>query len=115
MALKLDLRVLEEVLAVGDCDFIRASAQLLKVELAILAHLSDILVVGKECYQLVSLFFGLGFEGCSFLLVCVDQLGSDLVLKWITLGANVSLENEEEKMWVEERRQLLDLSDCVHF
>ena len=98
-----------------NCDFIRASAQLLKVELTVLAHLGDVFVVGKECYQLVSLFFGLSFEGCCFLLVCVDQLGSDLVLKWITLRANVSLENEEEKMWVQERCQLLDLSDCVHF
>ena len=45
LTLKQDLGVVEEVLAVLNGDFVGALAQLLKVKLAVFAHLSHILVV----------------------------------------------------------------------
>ena len=77
---KEELRVSKEVLAVGDSDFCGASAQGLKVELAVFAHPGNILVVLEKCNKFFSLRFGFLLQLAGFLTISRDQPGCDLLL-----------------------------------
>ena len=78
-------------------------AQLLEIELTFFSHQSDIFVIGKECYQFLSLFFGFLLKGLSLALIVVDKAPLDLLLKIFTLRTDIGLEKVKQKMRVHKR------------
>ena len=85
MALKFDFGELKQALAVGNCYLVLAPAELFEIELAFFAHQSDIFVVRKECYQLLSLFFCFLLEDLCLALVIVEKTSLYLFLKIFAL------------------------------